>query len=114
MWDVIELRRSRGDTLVWWRYIGAGLVLPLAHWWLLSLLLLVKDVGGILQLCEPCLLSVSVLPMSFGMLSDCLPSHDEFLLLPEPLYLLLHPDQLFLLYCGFVLFSFIVPILHLV
>jgi hypothetical protein len=69
-------------------------MLPLNHLWLLSLLLLVKDVNGILQFYEPCPLSVKVLYVSFGVLSDCLPSHDRFLLLSEPLYLLLYTDQL--------------------
>jgi hypothetical protein len=46
------------------------------------------------------------------MLRDRLPSHDRFLFLPEPLYLLLNPDRL-LLCRGFVFFSFLIPILHL-
>jgi hypothetical protein len=33
--------------------------------------------------------------------------------LSEPLYLQLDPDQLFLLCCGFILFSFLIPVLHL-
>jgi hypothetical protein len=88
-------------------------MLPLAQWWLLSLLLLVKDVDGTLQLCEPWSLSVDLLSASFSTLSDCLPSHYGFLLLPVPFYLLLYPDQLFHLYCGFIFFSFLIPILHL-
>jgi hypothetical protein len=79
---------------------------------LLSLLLLAKDVDDILQFCEPCLLSVNVLSVSFDTLSDCLPSPDGFLLLPEPLYLLLYPDQLFLLCYNFVLFCFLIPVLY--
>jgi hypothetical protein len=35
---------------------------------------------------------VDVLPPRFGVLSDCLTSHDGFLFLPEPLYFLLDPD----------------------
>jgi hypothetical protein len=41
-----------------------------------------------------------------------LSSHDGFLFLPEPPYFLLDPDQL-LLCCGFIFFSFFVPVLHL-
>jgi hypothetical protein len=51
--------------------------------------------------------------VSFGVLSDCLSSHDGFLFLSEPLYLLLDPDQLFQLYCGFIFFNFLVLVLHL-
>jgi hypothetical protein len=79
----------------------------------LSLLLLEKDIDSILQLCEPCTLSVDMLSASFGVLSDGLPSHDGFLFLPEPLYFLLNPSQLLLFYCGFIFFNFLVPILHL-
>jgi hypothetical protein len=103
MWDVIELQR----------WVGVRLVLPLAQRWLLPLLLLAKDVNGILQLYEPCPLSVIVLFLSFGVLSDSLPSHDGLLLLLEPLYLLLHPDHLFLLCRGFILFRFLILVLHL-
>jgi hypothetical protein len=78
----------------------------------LSLLLLVKDVDGVLQFYKPCSLFVNVLFVSFGALSDCLPYHDGFLLLLEPLYLLLYPNQLFLLYCSFVLFCFLILVLH--
>jgi hypothetical protein len=51
--------------------------------------------------------------MSFDVLRNRLSSHDRFLFLSEPLYLLLDPNQLFLLCCGFVFFSFLVPVLHL-
>jgi hypothetical protein len=54
-----------------------------------------------------------MLLLSFGMLSDGLPSHDVFLFLSEPLYFLLDPDQLLLLYSSFIFFSFLLPILHL-
>jgi hypothetical protein len=54
-----------------------------------------------------------MLSVSFDVLSDCLPSHDGFLLLLEPLYLLLYSDQLFLLCYTFVLFYFLIPVLHL-
>jgi hypothetical protein len=92
---------------------NVGLMLPLNQRWLLSLFLLAKHVDSILQFCEPCPLSVNVLSVSFGALSDCLPSHDGFLLLTEPLYLLLYPDQLFLLCCSFILFCFLILVLHL-
>jgi hypothetical protein len=88
-------------------------MLPLAQQWLLSLLLLMKDVNSVLQLCETCSLSVDLLFVSFDMLSNCLFSHDGFLFLSKPFYLLLDPDQLFLLCCGFVFFNFLIPILHL-
>jgi hypothetical protein len=41
---------------------------------------------------QPCPLSVDVLSVSFGVLHDCLPSHQRFLFLLEPLYLLLDPN----------------------
>jgi hypothetical protein len=94
-------------------WVGIGLMPPLAQRWLLPLLLLVKDVDGILQLCEPRPLSVDLLSISFDALSNYLPSHDGFLFLLEPLYFLLDPDQLLLLYCGFIFFSFLIPVLHL-
>jgi hypothetical protein len=78
-----------GDRIVWRRRVGVGL---------LALLLLVKD---------------NVLPSSFGALSDCLPSHDGFLFLSEPLYFLLDPDQFLLLFCSFDFPSFLIPVLHL-
>jgi hypothetical protein len=109
---VIELQWWWGDMSVWWEWVDVALTLPLSQRWLLSLLLLVKDVDGVLQFCEPCPLSVNVLSASFDALSDCLPSHDGFLLILEPLYLLLYPDQLFLLCCSFVLFYFLIPISH--
>jgi hypothetical protein len=51
MGDVIELWRW-GDMSVWWEWVDIVLMLPLKQRWLLSLLLLVKDVDGILQFCE--------------------------------------------------------------
>jgi hypothetical protein len=88
-------------------------MLPLAQHRFLSLLLLMKDVDSVLQLYETCPLSVDMLFVSFNALSNCLFSHDGFLLLSKPFYLLLDPDQLFLLCCGFVFFNFLIPILHL-
>jgi hypothetical protein len=61
-------------------------MLPLAPRMLLPLLLLAKDMDDILQLCEPHLLSVDVLYVSFGALSNCFSSHDGFLFLLEPLF----------------------------
>jgi hypothetical protein len=46
--DVVEWRRWWRDIIVWWRWVGIGLMLPLAQRWLLPLLLLVKDINGIL------------------------------------------------------------------
>jgi hypothetical protein len=54
-----------------------------------------------------------MLSASFGALSNGLPSHDGLLFLPEPLYFLLNPGQLLLFCCGFIFFSFLIPILHL-
>jgi hypothetical protein len=50
---------------------------------------------------------------SLGTLCDGLPSHDGFQFLSDPLYFLLNPSQLLLFCRGFVLFGFLVPILHL-
>jgi hypothetical protein len=54
-----------------------------------------------------------MLSTSFSALSDGLFSHDGFLFLSKPLYFLLNTGQLLLLCCGFIFFSFLVPILHL-
>jgi hypothetical protein len=51
--------------------------------------------------------------MSFSALSEGLPSRDGFLFLPEPLYFLLNPSKLLLFCCDFIIFSFLVLILHL-
>jgi hypothetical protein len=59
------------------------------------------------------MLPVNVLSPSFGMLSDCLMSHDGFLFLHAPLYFLLDSDQFLLLYCSFNFLSFLIPVLHL-
>jgi hypothetical protein len=94
-WDVVEWWRWWMDMGVWWRSVGVGLMLPLA------------------QCHKPRPLSVDMLSVIFGALSDDLPSHDGFLFLLEPLYFLLDPDQLLLLCNGFIFFSFLIPILHL-
>jgi hypothetical protein len=57
---------------------------------LLPLLLLTKDVDGVLEFRKPCSISVDVLPSSFDTLSCCLPSGDSFLFLMEPFDLLLN------------------------
>jgi hypothetical protein len=54
-----------------------------------------------------------MLSSSFGTLSYCLPLHDEFLFLTEPLDLLLDSDQFLLFFCGFIFVSFFIPVLHL-
>jgi hypothetical protein len=49
--DVVKWQRWWRDMGVWWRWwrcVGVGLMLPLAQRRLLPLLLLVKDVYGIL------------------------------------------------------------------
>jgi hypothetical protein len=58
-------------------------------------------------------LPVDVLPLSFGVLSYYLSSHDGFLFLHEPLYFLLDPDQFLLLYYSFDFLGFLIPVLHL-
>jgi hypothetical protein len=46
--DVVKLWRWWGDMSVWWECVDVVLMLPLNQRWLLSLLLLAKDVNGIL------------------------------------------------------------------
>jgi hypothetical protein len=58
------------------------------------------------------MLHVDVFPLSFGMLSDGLSSHDGFLFLPEAFYFLLDLDQL-VLYYSFDFLSFLIPVLYL-
>jgi hypothetical protein len=64
-------------------------MVDLVEWSFLPLLLLVKNVKGILHFCESRSLSVEVLSTSFGTLDYGLPSQNGFLFLPEPLNLLL-------------------------
>jgi hypothetical protein len=105
MRDVVESRRWWWrDRIVWWRWVGIGL---------LALLLLEKGIDGVLLLYEPCALPIDVLQPSFNTLSDCLSSHDGFLLWPEPLYFLLDPDQFLLLYYSFDFLDFLILVLHL-
>jgi hypothetical protein len=54
-----------------------------------------------------------MLSVSFTALSDGLPSHDGFMFLLEHLYFLLNPGQFLLFCCGFIFFSFLIPILYL-
>jgi hypothetical protein len=63
---------------------------------LLPLLLLVKDLNGVLELRESCFFSVNLLSFDFDTLSCCLPPCDAFLFLTEPLHLLLDSGQLLL------------------
>jgi hypothetical protein len=53
------------------------------------------------------------LSVGFGALCNCLTSHDGFLFLQESLYFMMDPDQLLLLCCVFIFFSFLISILHL-
>jgi hypothetical protein len=78
----------------------------------MSLFLLVKDVNGILQFCQPCTLPVDVLPSSLDTLGGCLSSHDGHLFLLTPLYFLLDPDHLVVLNRGLIFFCF-VPVFDL-
>jgi hypothetical protein len=56
----------------------------------LPLFLLAKDLDGVLDLCEPCLLPVYMLPSGFSILDCGLPASDGFLLLTKALNLLLN------------------------
>jgi hypothetical protein len=102
-----------GDLIMRWRWgDGVGLKMDMVESGFVSLLLLMKDIDSILQLCEPHPLSVDMLSASLGPLV-CLPSHDGLLFLPKHLHLLLDSSQLFLLYCCFFFFGFFVPIMDL-
>jgi hypothetical protein len=108
-------------------YCGGGYLLDFVHWWWrvlriwhlsmerrwieVVLVLLEKDLNSVLELCKSCSLCVDVLFASFGVLSYCLPPHDGFLFLSEPLDLLLDSNQL--LFCDIVFESFIFPVFHL-
>jgi hypothetical protein len=72
--------------IVWQRWVGIGLMLCLTQRWILPLLLLAKDVDGVLQFYEPGTFPVNVLPSSFDVLGGCLFSHDGLLFLSEPFY----------------------------
>jgi hypothetical protein len=72
----------------WWRGgiadVGFGYaveVVWLFEWRLLPLFLLAKDLDGVLELCEPCSLSIYMLPSIFSTLSCGLPASDGFLFL---------------------------------
>jgi hypothetical protein len=88
------------------------LVLCLIEQMFLPLFLLARDINNILQLCQPCSLSINVLSSGFGALRCCLPPRNEFLFLTEPLYFLLYPGQPLLLYCYFIFIVFFVSVLH--
>jgi hypothetical protein len=64
--------------------VRVGLVVQLFERRPLPLLLLAKDVNGVLELHKSCSFFVYVLPSSFGMLSRCLSSGDSFLFLMKP------------------------------
>jgi hypothetical protein len=104
MKDVIERRGWWRDGVVWRRWVGVGL---------LALLLLLKDIGSVLQLYEPCSLLVDALLLGFSILSDCLVPHYGFLFLLEPLYFLLDFDQFLLFYNSSEFLIFFVPVLYL-
>jgi hypothetical protein len=95
----------------WWRIVGVGLLLHVVNRSFLPLFLLAKDIHSVLLFCKPCPLSIDVLPLSFGVLSCCLPPN-AFLFLPEPFDFLLHSDQL-LFFCGLVFISLFIPVLYL-
>jgi hypothetical protein len=91
-----------------WRWgDGIELVMDVVEWSFLSLLLLAKDVNNVLQLREPHVLSVDVLPVSLGALDYGLSSHDRLLLLLKPLNFLLDSGRLFH-FCFCFFFDFLV------
>jgi hypothetical protein len=96
----------------WWRIVGVGLLLHVVDRSFLPLLLLVKDIHGVLQFCMPCLLSIDVLPWSFNTLSCCWSPHNGFLFLAEPLNFLLHYDHLLLFFHSFIFIGFFILVLH--
>jgi hypothetical protein len=59
---------------------------------LLPLFQLAKDLDGVLELHEPCSLSIYMLPSGFGTLGYGLPASDSFLFLMKALNLLLNPS----------------------
>jgi hypothetical protein len=79
---------------------------------LLPLLQLAKDLNAILELCEPCSLSIYMLPSGFGALSCGLSASDGFLFLIKPFYLLLNPSLL-CFYCSFIFPIFILNLFEL-
>jgi hypothetical protein len=98
---------------MWQRWgVEVVLVVRLLEWRLLPLLLLMKDLDIVVELCESYPFSVDMLPSSFGTLRCCLPPCDDFLFLMEPLDLLLEPSQLLFFY-DFVSIGLVFPILHL-
>jgi hypothetical protein len=111
------------EMVVWWGWLGGiwlcgggcgiGLMMDVVEWCFLYLLLFVKDIDSVLQLCEPHPLSIDMLSVSIGALGDGLPPHDGFMLLLEPLYFLWNPGQLLFFCCSFISFIFLILILHL-
>jgi hypothetical protein len=93
-------------VVVWWGWwsVGVEVLLSLIRQQFLSFLLM-EDVNGVLQFCQPHVLTIDVLSLS-DVLDSCLSSHDGLLFLSKPLYLLLDPDQLALLSLGFIFFYF--------
>jgi hypothetical protein len=87
------------------------LMMQLLEWRLLPLLL-VKDLNGVLELCEPRSLFVYVLPLSLGALNCGLPVSDGLVFLVKVLDLLLNPGLLHLR-CYFLFECLIFPVFHL-
>jgi hypothetical protein len=101
--------------VMWWRLgrlVGVVLAVQLLKRRLLPLLLLAKDLDGVLELRKSCSFSVNMLSSGFCMLNYWLPPLDGFLFLTEPLDLLLDSRQLLLFY-SFIFKGFIFPVLHL-
>jgi hypothetical protein len=48
MMNGVEWQRWWRDVVMWWGWVVVGLMLPLAQRWLLPLLLLVKNIDGVL------------------------------------------------------------------
>jgi hypothetical protein len=76
---------------------------------LLPLFLVVQNLNSVLELRKYFSFSVYVLPPSFGTLDCYLPPHDGLLFLTEPFNLLLDSEQL-LLFCGFFIKGFFLPV----
>jgi hypothetical protein len=76
---------------IWGWSVGVILVMRRFERRLLPLLLLAKDLDGVLELHESCPFSIDVLPSGFGTLSCCMRPYDNFLFLMEHFDLLLNP-----------------------
>jgi hypothetical protein len=79
------------DLVMWQRWIDIELVVWLFEHRLLPLFLLANDLDSVLEIYEPCSLSIYLLPSDFDVLSCGLPASYSFLFLMKVLNLLLNP-----------------------